>query len=820
MSILTHQGEFISRKGERWGVQIFCDYDQTAGEVAPYPAELTFDADSPLVIDWAEMKKDEVFWSSTATLTIESPGDRTYAGLYTIRPGAVRIRVYRGGLSGRYYWGGYLDPEFYEEPYERADKYNVSLTFSDFGILSRKKFNPGGRKLLSIKDIFDLAGFGSLDVPYVSSIHPGTESDDAPRRLDIEDIYVQSDNFIDEDGEEMSMRDVIEGVLRPLGLHLAWRGGRLALFDLNGLHQLSDLHMATGGVITPVQPGEDYTPRYRRVHWSGDKQTMGTDVVYNNVKITYSPYARKGNLMPEKVFDDDAEDWDYYPDWASPEERGDFTVACYPAVNSDRGGVGDNSGFTLWTSLKSSLSADGWTRIRDVASNFSTRFFKLHPLYSGNDAQGVAVHWATNFRGNPKPHGTSTAALDSRFGQYAGATVLRTPKIWLPATRNWRLRITLPLLLDFKFNPFESGSGCKGEIVYLPHSDAGEMSKVAYDFDAWEEEWNKYGGYVYVPVIICFKSDSNGKTYLWTNKDVIARDPQEKKNTSIRIYDTYGEWIEDPDTDRDKVSHDFGDFGYLAYYDQSFDGSKCGVLNGWKNNRQAIMPYAKPKNNNGLRPRMTLSIAKAEEGQLIAPPPAEAGSGQLWIEICDSWLTQIAGEQLGTIVPHQLIKKRSCWALCQMPRVETVLQRAFNVDMPDEDIEYNTVLNVDAKEPLNIDTICGSLSTKIAPVARGTYFYKDANDNYRPLTLMRREELTGTVEELLAATIYSQHAARHTTLSGEMDIALDMLAGYQEDNQSDRVFMIVADTQNLIQDTSEVKLCELSPDEYTPEDTE
>lgn len=75
---------------------------------------------------------------STATIQIESPGDRTYEDLYTIDVGKIRMDVYR---NNSLYWSGALDPEFYEEPYERARHYVVSLTFSDFGILGRLKYN-------------------------------------------------------------------------------------------------------------------------------------------------------------------------------------------------------------------------------------------------------------------------------------------------------------------------------------------------------------------------------------------------------------------------------------------------------------------------------------------------------------------------------------------------------------------------------------------------------------------------------------------------------------------------------------------------------
>ena len=141
---LRYSGEFISRAGILWRIEIL----QDAEEAFPEVGELTFEADSPLLIEWSREEKHTSVCSSFATLKIESPGDRTYQDLYTIAPGRIRMDVYR---EDALYWSGALDPEFYEEPYERAANYPVSLTFSDFGVLDRLKYDLTG--LRSSKEI-------------------------------------------------------------------------------------------------------------------------------------------------------------------------------------------------------------------------------------------------------------------------------------------------------------------------------------------------------------------------------------------------------------------------------------------------------------------------------------------------------------------------------------------------------------------------------------------------------------------------------------------------------------------------------------------
>ena len=254
MKRLRYTGEFVSRAGVVWRADILQEYYKDFDTVGA----LEFPAAEPLTLEWSRTDKEAVLQGSTATLRLVSPGDRTYEDLYTIEPGQIRLDVYR---AGRLYWSGTLDPEFYEEPYEAASGYEVSLTFSDFGILSRIKYDLSG--LQTVGDIlaYSLARAGleaDIDQTLISTTLPGQAS---PLTLDA--LSVRSDNFYDEDGEASTLEEVIEGILQPLGLRMVQRRGRVWIYDLNGLH-------AQG---TPAA-----------IEWDGDSQTMGADVVYNNAR--------------------------------------------------------------------------------------------------------------------------------------------------------------------------------------------------------------------------------------------------------------------------------------------------------------------------------------------------------------------------------------------------------------------------------------------------------------------------------------------------------------------------------------------------------
>src|SRR5574344_693355 len=250
MTYLRYSGEFLSRTGVVWKVNIL----QEAEEDFERVGVLDFDVE-PLNIEWKREDKENVICGSSATLQIISPSDRTYEDLYTIEVGRIRMDVYRNNAL---YWSGALDPEFYEEPYESEKGYTVPLTFSDFGILDRLKYCWTG--ILSIRTIITNAllqstiNYGGLDETLIS-----TKLSASGSAMRLQDRAGRRDKVYDEDGEASTLKEVLEGILQPLGLRMIQRNGKVYVYDLNGLY--------TNGQAKALQ-------------WDGDSQTMGVDVVY------------------------------------------------------------------------------------------------------------------------------------------------------------------------------------------------------------------------------------------------------------------------------------------------------------------------------------------------------------------------------------------------------------------------------------------------------------------------------------------------------------------------------------------------------------
>ena len=733
-----------------WRVEIHEDSETAFSTVG----ELSFPYDEPLLIEWEKRAKEEVIQGSSATLKLISPGDRTYVDLSSVKPCAVRLDVYRAGAL---YWRGTLDTELYEEPYESASGYTVSLTFSDFGVLARRKLY--GHEVQSLRSILEraleAAGLAGMEIydGYISSrlvpaASRGSEGAAGATRSEraqaptssqaeaglLDELYVSGDNFYDEDGEAITAEEVVEGVLQPLALRMIQCGGLVYVYDLNGLHAGAEKVM---------------------LEWAGATQTLGTDRVYNKVRVKWSPYVRTGNLLETDCWTAAVDEGltDFGPEdilaGGRPSADGKCRYTTYHyTTDSDVWGDETDAGFTLWTS-RTGKNAD--------LTDERVRYFKVVPQNGGTECEGVAVMYtAVGMYGDSSD---KSLVLECR-GVMPDELHAGTPKGVLfksrlvpvingptgadsqaaagalPVDEGLYVKVTAELLLDARSNPFET---------------AGEWMEGARE-RTYQGQWNRYGNFVYVPVCVKWK-DAGGKTWCWDNRqEVQAKAPAKLKS----LGSTLGEWKEYTESDGKP-----GVWGYLAYYSGSDRENTAGVANGWAKNRPGINPHSG---------QVTTQLSKCEGAYV----PCPAGGGELWVEVlCGGWTAADQGcdfektyhsTDCGFWDEYYSAgrwKIRHVWM--KLPEVEMVRARAFDEALDDSDITYSAELEPEAEEALEIETICGSAAGGV-PGARGVYLTADGAQ----VTEITRGGYTGQIEELLIGTLYSQYVRRHTTLSGRL----------------------------------------------------
>lgn len=428
---LRYQGEFFSVAGVLWRVEIWQDAD------TPYPVvgELRFPSDTPLSFEWFETDKLEPVQGSGATLQIVSKVDRQYKDMYTVEAGSIRMDAYRNDVL---YWSGTLDTETYEEPFSYDNEYEVKLTFSDFSLLDRMNFSLSGARSI-----------GSLIETFITETkikHRGFEkyistTCDSVSGEMLYNVGISCENFYDEEGVPMTMREVLEEILRPFALRLIQRAGKVFIYDLNA-------------VQTAFEP--------QTVHWESDDAVLGVDRVYKNVTLTVSPYPQKElytSTLTEKMLDEGTEQ--YYV--AKDTSKSPFDT--------------NNIGFMI--ELKKSSGVSGEIEI----DTDNTRLFKITPVFSGSESFGIAARVRDVFK-------SPFSGMETPINADGHATLLHKPlftvrrMLSLPETRsvfngytpdaidpqacltNVMLRLKIEALIDARFNPFEDATGTNRKNEY------------------------------------------------------------------------------------------------------------------------------------------------------------------------------------------------------------------------------------------------------------------------------------------------------------------------------------------------------------------
>lgn len=688
---LRYEGGFYSYRDVLYEVKIYQEgYSGGAEQVAF--------AEEPLSIEWQETDKMEPVQSSSATLHLFSDNDRQFVGLYTVKAGSVRMDVYR---EGSLYWSGTLDPELYEEPFACADRYEVELTFSDLAILDRLNFSGTGFKTLRavVTEALAAAGirYGSVEEYVSTKIFSGSSSNT------LDAVAVQSQNFYDEDGEPMSLREVLDETLRPFALRLIQKAGRICLYDLNAL--------ATA-----------FTPE--AVCWDGDDATYSVDSVYNNVKVTFSPYERTTLLKGE--VDPDSVDGQRYTTWFSTD-------------------VGDSSEIGFYITLSDSG--------KGMEKNSAAKFYRIDPEYSGEEEAGVAWTAETFSSMNSGTYVNRVQEPSPNIG----SMLLKVPDtpylVNVGTTRRsaYRLRVSLQVLFDPRYNPFESAA---------PKNEEGN----------WEEQQDR-ANFAYVPIKLTLRDEDGTARYHYVNNAV--KESSSFANPGERAYWKSGEAA-------------WGD-AWLCWY-QGNRKNESG-LGGWQQNKQIIGYY---------RDELPELFDKYGKGELINLPLSggymemQVGTGipiyDYGLEIKDKNYTQCR------------------WLLYKEPTIEIVERTGNSISA--KDIELSAWLNRDAKEGLDIDTVLGTMPEP-SPAALGQLF--DTSD-YSVRNSFYRAGTTDLLEKLLIGTVYTQYATPHLKLSGTVCL-LPSFRTYTDRNEPG-TYLLLSETQNLRAEQSEITMAQFEADNY------
>lgn len=695
---VIYTGSFRSVDGVLYRVDILSSDTSFASS-----QEVKFAYDTPVEIEWNEVDKLEPVQGSCLTLTLQSLKDRQFINLYSIEVGTMRADVYR---NGKLYWSGQLDTELYEEPYSEKTDYDVTFSFSDFAVLDRVKWSKTG--VCTIQDVIDTC-IAAMGIKY-SGVQKfiSTKTSQYGSAINFSSLYVLNDNFYDEDGEAMTMREVLDEVLRPFALRMVQKRGYLYIFDMNAVYSDMDTE---------------------EVWWKGDDAYLGVDSVYNNVKVTFSPYADTKLISAELQHDEvlaDKESTQQYQmdtDWENPID-----------------------GFRIVTGEQTDLPM--------TLSN-GAKWFRIDSQYSGSDECGVVWGYKGYSKNNYSQNILNKITSSMINGVNRSVKIISTQEGFLGYVSynrsSYKLKVSLDVLLDVRYNPFETAS---------QHNEEGSYQRL--------KDWSNFG---YVPVMLYLKDTDGNILYHYENSKVMEQDGYKHTAGNCAWVSGTGNW----------------GCMYLCYYDWDDRKSATG-FGGWQTNKPIIGYY-----RDGL-PKKWKTIG---DGELIELPPT---AGYLELQI-GSGIYQFDYKR-----EEKDVYSIARWLMYKNPEVELVNNNGTNISL--EDIEDEAWINESAKEEITIETKLGTLGKTWSPSARGLIM----DSNCQAYQQFARAGIEERLERLLIGTVYSQYGTRHNTLSGTVRLLPEFKI--LTDESITGKYILLSEVQNLLEDSSKIKMVELSADDY------
>ena len=426
--------------------------------------------------------------------------------------------------------------------------------------------------------------------------------------------------------------------------------------------------------------------------------------------------------------------------------------------------------------IETAIPSD-WTSLYVAECNRTK--FKIQSIVDGEDCQGVVGYiQPLKYDGQYAPTTNSANGVGTQPSQptkMSGGLLYRTNRFPIIASGMTRyMRITIPMLLDGRFNPFADES----------------------DYNTLHEYFKRRANAVYLRVEVRLYDSRTGGNLLkyyqnWPYKTTDVATPR------IIWESSYG-W-RDASTSQTVPSL----IEWCKFDSNYLHHTECGTLGGLNKNHEAF--YTR---------RKCTSLFTDMEGMHVPFPQVD---GTVWCEIAvydelyiydedDTFSSSLAIGGYGGSVYSQIK-----WWLVGFPTVEVVRwEHEQFQDYDVDDIEESGYINTLAKEELSIDTICGTIDE---PAARGAYLVSNRN-----VEKMQRANRLTSVEQLLIGTIYSQYATRHLKLEGSVRTVAPysgILLFTDANIESTKKFLITNETFNVIDCESEATLVEVSPDSYT-----
>lgn len=498
---IAYTTHFHSLDNTLWNIDIYIN------DYAARPLEICLEGDEPCIIEWQETGKMDVVQSSTCTLRVSNERDRQMLQLMSHTNAYVIV-----SRDGKRYWKGHLDDSVYEEPYSFKDTYVTEITFSDFGILNRIPFGIHGKESIGAIVRYCLASAGlGFDDGYSVSLYTSLLEPKTQQPITLDMLYINANRFATEGDswdKATMQRDVLEEILRPLGLRIMQKNGQIFVYDIEYLRDHDNFHNY------PV--------------WKGTDACLKGSETFGWYEVAFEPDAKEtlaeinldpsDRLVPDRL-------WAWYYD-EDTEERGEGFYIDIATINLPNG-----------------------TR----PTVFKTR----SGLSSSDD---VGIPWRVKATRREGPTLIPSIILDNDYvrwpvvspnqGDAVASALFKIESGYLPLVpdRNeYQMRVNLDLLLSFLVNPAEDDEDWNVTIF-----DHYGLSMAQYK-NYWKNKMLR----AYVPVKLELLDDSGTVLMHYRNTRTVLNN-----YSHLPVSPGNGEWEAGPALFSDML---------LAYYNDGLD---------------------------------------------------------------------------------------------------------------------------------------------------------------------------------------------------------------------------------------------------------
>lgn len=237
---------------------------------------------------------------STATMAIF--GGDYLQDLFSTDYRMHRITLYANGVA---VWCGFIKPELYTQDYS-SDKFNLEINcYSAMSVLEFVEYKQAGeeRGFVSLwsllkKCVEESRGlYTAIYIPHVYSV---SQSEYNNWNNPLESMMVSEQNFFDEDDNPMSLKEVLEEIMKLMNWTCADWNGELFFIDVD--NEDGEYYKYTSEMSSYTQVQADGI-NVQDIGFAGNDHTLDILPGYNKASIRCSNYP-VGDALPKIDFDD------------------------------------------------------------------------------------------------------------------------------------------------------------------------------------------------------------------------------------------------------------------------------------------------------------------------------------------------------------------------------------------------------------------------------------------------------------------------------------------------------------------------------------